>query len=207
MLSLVATSLVALADAAPIAPVTPALTFEPAPILIDSPNAPVDWSEFAPVAGAVVQDAVQPTGGVQLFSFGGDLRNTDYGDFEVDTLLLRTAGGYFLDEHHEVGGAITLIRFDFDGGDATIWDLSPYYNYNVALQPRLWAYGGAHLGLTMVDASGADDTAIAYGLHAGARYWVTPRAAFYAEPGFTLTEIENEDVTDIYILFGFTVLL
>jgi hypothetical protein len=147
-----------------------------------------------------------PGEGESLLTFGGALTFTDpdVGD-DVDTLTAQVGYGYFLDEHHEVGGQILNSLSDSDDFESTIFVVAPYYNYNWRQSSRTWYYAGPHIGIlyNSIDTPGfdEDDTSFAYGAHGGVRQWITPSTSWFVEPRIT----KSSDVDDITILFGLNV--
>ena len=164
------------------------------------PKAPVNWEAFGL---APAQERLGPTGGEQLFALAGSLSSVE----DTDLLILQATFGYFLDDALEVGGQITTFWFDADCDDSTLHLINPYVNYNLRQTPRLWYYAGLHAGLAFIDVAGTDETGFAIGPHAGARYWVSPRSAFFAEPRLTTAFYSGDSSTEVAIIFGFTVMI
>jgi hypothetical protein len=132
--------------------------------------------------------------GEGILSFASQITKTDH------TSVVASGGyGIFLTDVHEVGGQLTL----FDSSGFSLKILSAYYNYNHRFSARTWGYAGPHLGLSMVEISGAsDENGISFGAHAGARQWVTPRTSLFVEQRFT--SISGSD-NEISLLIGFNV--
>jgi opacity protein-like surface antigen len=126
---------------------------------------------------------------------------------ETETLLARVEFGWFYTRRHEIGIELVpeFVRTEA-GGDTTFVTFGPYYNYNHWATPRTTLYGGPHAGLTYVDASGLDsDTAFSWGLHVGARYWISPNVSVNLEPRYTVADQDDEfggETTNLDVLVG-----
>jgi len=147
-----------------------------------------------------------PLVGESLLTFGGSLSRSDPdGGSDTDSLTGQVGGGYFLDEHQEVGGQLLFALLDGDGFEANIYQVAPFYNYNFRQSSRTWYYAGPHIGLIFTDfeAGGVsdDDTSLSYGVHGGVRQWMTPRTSWFIEPRIT----QSSEIDDFSILFGLNV--
>jgi hypothetical protein len=111
-------------------------------------------------------------------------------------------GGYFLTDEHEVGGQLLIDYIAPPGPNAVLVFLAPYYNYNYYVNPRLSVYGGPHMGYARFSAAGDDTNSFQYGAQAGARYWLEPKTAAYAEWRFTHYQAFGEGTNDFTLLLG-----
>jgi hypothetical protein len=171
-------------------------------------------AEHALATPAPKQDpeAYGPGEGDSLLQLGGQISHESRSPGgDSDTVLLQSGLGYFVTEMWEVGGQV-LGNWTFtDGADFGVLSLAPYANANFRLQRNLWLYAGPHLGLGVffIDAGAFDDTSVAveYGLHGGARFWVTPRASLFGEMRYTRAEADFDagdvDIDTTQLLFGF----
>jgi opacity protein-like surface antigen len=126
---------------------------------------------------------------------------------ETELFQARVQFGWFYSRRHELGLEFSPEFVQTEaGGDTTFLTLGPYYNYNHWAAPRTTLYGGPHLGLTYLDASGIDsDTALSWGVHGGVRYWISPNVSVNVEPRFTVADQEDDfggETTNIDVLFG-----
>ncbi|MCC7014385.1 MAG: outer membrane beta-barrel protein [Planctomycetes bacterium] len=186
---------------------------EPRLVASEAVEAPVDWAAYGPLRSAALQGAGVPTGigGKQLLAFGGSISSVEVDGEDTMNLILQAAFGYFLDDTHEVGGQVLHYVSDSDSFEFTSRQIAPYYNYNYRQSPRLWYYGGAHAGIAIfeIDVKGGgdyDETGFAFGPHVGARYWLSPTTAVFAEPRITWSFLEDTETT-LEVLFGFTTTL
>ena len=121
--------------------------------------------------------------------------------FAESTSVITQAGyGVFLTDEHEVGGQLDI--FDVEG--FSIYNIGGYYNYNHRMSPRLWVYGGPHLGVSRIEAPApiGDDTGISFGAHVGARFWLSPRTAAFIEQSYTNVPVGDDPIA---FLIGFNV--
>jgi hypothetical protein len=145
-----------------------------------------------------------PTGGDNLLSVAGSISTLNFDGFSLVTLTGQFGFGRFLTDVHEVGATLSTSYSNPEkGNSSTSEGLFGYYNYNWRENPRTWFYGGPHLGISIFDAGGDDDTSLSLGGHAGMRHWLTPRTAFYAEPRLTF----GSDIVITEIIFGYTIAL
>jgi hypothetical protein len=113
--------------------------------------------------------------------------------FQIGATLSR-----FLSRPHQLGLELRS-RYEAieDGGHAGQVFLGPIYNYNWYPAARTAVYLGGRAGAAFEDVTGAgDDTHLAWGLQAGLRQWITPRAALYVEPRYTRFEIDGDGATE-----------
>jgi len=151
-------------------------------------------------------DKYGPGTGESLVSLGLQLSSSKAGGSTSKSIAAQIGGGYFLTEEHEVGGHILWNYINPDeGSSAAIFFLAPYYNYNYRANPRLWYYGGPHLGLSHVAAGGSSSNSLAAGLHAGARYWLSPTTSVYVEPRYTHYRQFGSNTDDLTLLIGLSV--
>jgi hypothetical protein len=157
------------------------------------------------LAGAAqAQERYGPTGGENLLSVAGSISNFDVDGFSVLSITGQFGFGRFLTKEHEVGASVSISYLNPEDFDSSVSEgLSGYYNYNWRDQPRTWFYAGPHIGLSLTDANGDDDTSIAVGGHGGLRHWLTSRTAFFVEPRLTFAS----DLTISEIIFGYTIAL
>ena len=113
--------------------------------------------------------------------------------------------GYFLTDQHEVGGQLIMNYIAPPGPNSVIVFVSPYYNFNYYLNPNTSVYGGPHLGYARFSSGGDDTNSFQYGAQAGARYWIQPKTAAYAEWRFTHYKAFDEGTNDFSLLLGFAV--
>jgi len=104
----------------------------------------------------------------------------------------------FLSRPHQLG---LELRSRYEaieaGGHAGQVFLGPLYNYNWYPASRTALYVGGRVGAAFEDATGSgDDTHLAWGLQAGLRQWITPRAALVVEPRYTRFEIDSGSATE-----------
>jgi hypothetical protein len=167
-------------------------------------------------ATGAAQGTYGPTGGQQLFSFGGSISQQTYelsgGDVDVTSFNAQAGFGYFLTDVHEVGATLgeSYQKIEIPGTsdiDSITTSLSGYYNYNWRSSPRTWLYGGAHAGIFVADQANETDTNLAFGIHGGVRHWLSESTAIFAEPRITRSEFEGDTVMTNEIVFGYTVVL
>src|SRR5687767_676048 len=161
-------------------------------------------------ATGMAQGMYGPTEGQNLLAFGGSISTTEIDSFDFTTITLQASFSHFLTDIHEVGGQLNQNYLSPDQGDDTVFtSLTGFYNYNFPHNAgsRTRFYAGPHLGILKADAGGEDDTNLAIGIHGGVRHWLTERSAVFAEPRFTLSEFDNEDVETAEVIFGYTMVI
>ena len=179
--------------------------------VVTSPKNPVVLppAESSPSQEANVKYGPEP--GDSLLQVGGALTaqttDTGVGGSQTTTSIVMQGGiGWFQSEWLEIGGQVIA---NYNDSGATLISIAPYANANFVVDPRVWLYAGPHIGLAYMDQPGGDATSIAYGVHGGSRYWLTPRASLFGEMRYTLSEFEISSVdidTDTFeILFGLAI--
>jgi hypothetical protein len=131
---------------------------------------------------------------------------------ETESFTGRGSLSWFLRREHEFGFELvpSFIRNEL-GGDSIDLLAGTFYNYNWWTSPQTTLYAGPQIGLLYTDPSGGDnDTAFAYGLHAGVRFWIDPRVSIDIESRVSFTQLDeslggDESVFDL--LFGLSVKL
>lgn len=110
---------------------------------------------------------------------------------EVETLTARLSAGWYLDRVHEFGLELqpNYTRLE-DSPDTSDTYLGGFYNFNHWSSPRTTLYAGPQLGLQYTDAS-SSDTAFAWGLHCGVRYWLSTNVSVQVEPRLTIAYQED----------------
>jgi len=110
---------------------------------------------------------------------------------EVETLTARLSAGWYLNRVHEFGLELqpnfTRLENSPDTSDTYI---GAFYDYNHWASPRATLYGGPQLGLQLTESS-SNDTAFAWGLHAGLRYWLSTSVSLQVEPRLTIAYLED----------------
>ncbi len=196
-------------------PRTPAFAFGEVatPVAHEAAAAPSAPAVQPEPAAPPVQDRYGPAGGESLLSLGVTLQSRetepDVGEDTTDSTLFGQVGfGYFLADEHEIGAQfLGVLNSPDEGDDVVFLAISPYYNYNFRANPRTWWYVGPHVGLAFIDFGGESESELAYGVHVGMRQWISPDAAFFVEPRYTITEFGDTDITTFDILLGLDVAL
>ncbi len=156
-----------------------------------------------------------PARGESLVSIGGNLSDSSFdgaglNDLKETDFELSLSYGYFVGDHHEIGGEIVYGQVDSNLPDSDVLkvDALAFYNYNIRRWVRTWFYIGVDAGLTYLDMDSLDDSSTepTYGAHVGARLWATPSAAVFFEPFYRRTMLElsagDVDQDTLGILFG-----
>lgn len=117
---------------------------------------------------------------------------------ERETFQLGATVSRFLSRPHQLGLEVrSLYEAVEAGGHAGSLFVGPIYNYNWYPATRTALYVGGRAGAAFEDVTGGgDDTNFAWGLQAGLRQWITPRAALYVEPRYTRFEIDSGGATE-----------
>lgn len=156
------------------------------------------------------EEAYGPTGSDWLVGLSGNYRyshsdaasgTTD----EVETFSARLSGGWYLDRTNELGVELqpNLTRLENSPDTSDVY-LGVFYNYNYWSSPRTTLYGGPQLGLQYIDGS-ESETAVAYGLHAGVRYWLSTAVSINLEPRLTIAELDDDlggQTSNVDVFFG-----
>jgi len=152
-----------------------------------------------------VQPLVRAGGRVLGFSGAYAYRS---GEVDREWLSVRATIEEFLTDRHAIG-AFALGQFtnrsEETDGEEQIW-LGGQYRYHHHFDERASIYAGPSIGLAYFDDKTASGTAFAWGVSAGFRYWVSPRAAFTIEPTYLRAEFSDEDggpTDDVLLLWGF----
>ena len=127
------------------------------------------------------------------------------GTDEVETFSARLSGGWYQNRTHEYGFELlpNLTRLENSPDTSDVY-LGAYYNYNHWASPRTTLYGGPQLGLAYIDGSDSE-TAFAYGLHAGVRYWINTAVSINLEPRWTIADLDDDlggQTSNVDIFFG-----
>lgn len=163
-------------------------------------------------AGQAASGKYGPEPGDSILQLGGAITSQTQdvaGNSTTNTSIALQGGiGWFHNEWLEYGGQVLGNWSLPDGGsDTVLVSIAPYANANFKVEPRVWLYVGPHAGLAYLDFSNDTASSFAYGLHGGARYWLTPRASLFGEGRYTRStfSILNTDIdSDTFeLLFGF----
>lgn len=169
-----------------------------------------------PQDGVVLQDDDRygPREGESEITFAGSLSNQMIdldggGDLDINTIYFQVAGGYFLDDHQEIGGFINLSSSDTETNgssfDSQNLGLYPYYRWNFRGEGRGWFYTGGQVGLSFVDTGPSSDSTFGFGIHGGYKHWVRPNMAIFIEPRLNYTDLDIGDLVDFTTLLGLAV--
>ena len=155
-------------------------------------------------AAAQAPEHYGPKKGQHLAFAAGTISTFTVDSFSTTLISGQVGIGRFLTDIHEVGAVLaTTFAHPEDGDNAYSHSLSAYYNYNWRYDSRLWFYAGPHLGVNRFEAQDDGDWSLTIGAHGGARYWLSPRTAVFAEPRLT----SGSDISIREVVFGVTVVL
>lgn len=182
------------------------------------PVSPASAPQSPASAPAKAEEVYGPGVGESLLQVGGQLsrrsESQEGGETTDSTEVQVQAGvGYFVNEWLEAGGQV-LATYDLsDDSDFGMLALAPYVNGNLKASQRVWLYAGPHAGLTYLSIKGTGFSEsmveFEYGVHGGARFWITPRSSLFGELRYSATSYEvndaETDIDTVSVLFGFNV--